>query len=143
MFKGGRFDVLELPLPASGMNQNVAPEVLPLTQAYILENIIPLPLGKGRVRHGTQMLPGVNLLVDATIQEIFSYRKQDNQAQLLLYVQEFKQDTSVTNATVVDGGTVRFNTTETPRYIKDTPIKIIYEKNGTQTLYADMVLLTK
>ncbi len=142
MFRGGRFDVLEIPLPASGMNQNVAPEVLPLTQAYILENIIPLPLGKGRVRHGTQMLPGVNLPVDATIQEIFSYRKQDNQAQLLLYVQEFKQDTSMWQSSVLDGGTVRFNTTETPRYIKDTPIKIIYEKNGTQMLCADIKNVT-
>ena len=102
MFRAGRFDVLEIPLPASGMNQNVAPEVLPLTQAYILENIIPLPLGKGQVRHGTDVLPGINLPVDATIQEIFSYRKKDNQAQLLLYVQEFKQDTSVTEATVLE-----------------------------------------
>ena len=138
MFRGGRFDVLEIPLPPQGMNQNVAPEVLPLTQAYILENIIPLPLGKGRVRHGTQMLPGVNLPVDATIQEIFSYRKKDNQAQLLLYVQEFKQDTSMRQPSVLDGGTVRFNTTQASRYIKDTPLKIIYEKNGTQTLYADI-----
>ena len=142
MFRGGRFDVLELPLPPQGMNQNVAPEVLPLTQAYILENIIPLPLGKGRVRHGTQMLPGVNLPVDATIQEIFSYRKKDNQAQLLLYVQEFKQDTSMWQSSVLDGGTVRFNTTEIPRYIKDTPIKIIYEKNGTQMLCADIKNVT-
>lgn len=117
MFRGGRFDVLEIPLPASGMNQNVAPEVLPLTQAYILENIIPLPLGKGQVRHGTKALPGITLPVDSTIQEVFSYTKADSTQQLLLYVQEFKQDTSVTEATVVDGGTMRFNTTESPRYI--------------------------
>ena len=68
MFRGGRFDVLEMPLPPQGMNQNVAPEVLPLTQAYILENIIPLPLGKGQVRQGTEALAGIDLQADSTIQ---------------------------------------------------------------------------
>ena len=138
MFKAGRFDVLEIPLPAAGMNQQVAPEVLPLTQAYILENIIPLPLGKGQVRHGTKTLPGIDLPVDCTIQEVFSFTKADSHQQLLLYVQGFKQDTSMTDTAVVGGGTIRFTTDQTSRYLKDTPVQIIYEKNGTQTLYADI-----
>lgn len=44
MFKGGQYDVIHIPMPAAGMNQQLAPEILPHNQTYWLENILPMPL---------------------------------------------------------------------------------------------------
>ena len=138
MFKGNTFDVLEFTMPLRGMNQNIAPEVLDSTQAYLLENILPRPLGEGRVRYGTQELPGVDLPVDSTLQEIFDFTKADGSQELLLYVQGFQLDARVSNPTVLSDRQVRFTTATPEAYLLNTPLKVIYTKNGTQTLYTEI-----
>lgn len=139
MFKSSSYDVLEFAMPTKGMNQNISPDLLNPTQAYLLENIIPLPLGEGKVRYGTKLLPNLNLPVDATIQKVFDYTKTDGTGEYLLYVQEFKKDESVNNATVLNGSQIRFNTTIPNKYIVGTPCKITYSKDGVQTVYSDIL----
>ena len=147
MFKGGQYDVIHIPMPAAGMNQQLAPEILPHNQTYWLENILPMPLGRGQVRFGSLPLPNIvyhpehnpnGLKHDVVIQEIFSFNKADGTEQLLLYVQEFKEDV-VTEATVITATQLRFKSAAHNRYLKDTPIKVVYEKGGINTLYADVV----
>ena len=139
MFKGNTFDVLEFTMPLRGMNQNIAPEVLDSTQAYLLENILPRPLGEGRVRYGTQELEGVDLPVDSTLQEIFDFTKADGSQELLLYVQTFQLDARVSNPTVLSDTKIRFTTATPEAYLLNTPLKVIYTKNGTQTLYTEIM----
>jgi hypothetical protein len=139
MFKGNTFDVLEFNMPVRGMNQNIAPEVLDSTQAYLLENILPLPLGEGRVRYGTQELAGVTLPADSTLQEIFDFTKADGSQELLLYVQTFQIDARASNFAVLSDTQVRFTTPTPETYHLNTPLKVIYTKNGQQILYTEIL----
>ncbi|WP_440682144.1 hypothetical protein [Cysteiniphilum halobium] len=92
MFKQSQYDVIDIPVPVKGMNQNVSPELLPITQSYWLENILPTPLGQGQVRYGCKPLSGITLPADVKIQEMFYFyhfaNTSDPQEQLLLYVQD-------------------------------------------------------
>ena len=136
MYHGGKFDVINIPMPSAGMNQNVAPEALPATQTYWLENILPVPKGNGRVRHGTKEVPNIAGITDKIkynweIQEIFNYTTKDNVEQLLLYVQVYVHDFSSGVETVDDEkATIRFLTNKKDRYVVDTPVEIDYTEVG-------------
>ena len=147
MFKGGQYDVINIPMPAEGMNQKLAPEILPKMQTWWLENIIPMPLGRGQVRFGCNALNRIvyhaetnpdGLRHDALIQEVFEFTKADGTEQLLLYVQDFKKDDEVTDSSVLTATQLRFKSPNRGRYQVNTPIKIVYQKAGVNTLYADV-----
>jgi hypothetical protein len=138
MLQEGNYDVLEFSMPAQGMNQNIAPEELPLSFAYMLENIVAKPLGEGQVRFGTATVFSLPQ-PDATILKLFPFMKADGSEQLLLYVQEYAHDATAHTFTVIDGlQASRFSFTSPDniaRYVKDTAIKVEYTLNGHMTLY--------
>ena len=134
MVQEGNYDVLEFSLPAQGMNQNIAPEVLPPSFASILENILPNPIGKPMVRYGTKRLPGMNLDPDASIMEAFPYTKANGDTQSVLYVQTFQQDMTANTFLVLGPNRFSFETDNAQKFKIDTPIKIDYTCNGSTTL---------
>ena len=139
MLQQGNYDVLEFLPPANGMNQNIATDTLPLSFAYLLENIIPKPLGEGTVRFGTKLLMSLGA-PDATILKLFPFAKPDGSKQILFYTQEYIQDTNATSFALVDRDpySFSFSTRNAVRYVKETPIKVTYTYNGLTTL-VDMI----
>jgi hypothetical protein len=122
---------MEFNFPSKGMNQNISPEILPLDFAYYLENILPSPLGKGMVRHGTKELENINLPHDAVIMEMFPY--QNGEKQMLLYVQVFSQDLTAKNFQILASNKFKFYSTRTfeqTTFEIDTLIKINFKNNN-------------
>ena len=139
MFTDGNFDVLEFTPPSHGMNCNIAPEVLPKQFASFLENILPIPLGEGTVRHGTKRLVGMNLPADSVIMEAFPFNKANGDTQMVLYVQTFVQDDTANTFSVLTSNSFSFNTANLNTFNLDTPIKIEYTHHGAQTLYSQII----
>jgi hypothetical protein len=135
MLQEGNYDVLEFSMPSQGMNQNIAPEDLPPSFAYMLENIVAKPLGEGQVRFGTAevfSLPEA----DATILKLFPFMKADGSEQLLLYVQEYAHDATAHTFVIRNNRQFSFTSPHnTARYVEDTTIKVEYTLNGQMTLY--------
>src|SRR3990167_9547361 len=135
MLQEGNYDVLEFSMPSQGMNQNISPEVLPSSFAYVLENIIAKPLGEGRVRFGTSEIMSLPN-PEFTILKQFPFVKDDGSEQILLYVQEYAQDATAHTFTVIDGlqaslfqASRRFSFTSPDniaRYVNDSAIKVEY-----------------
>lgn len=136
MFQEGNYDVLEISVPANGMNQNIEPDSLPMSFAYNLENIIPSPLGAGKVRNGTKLKKAL-VKVDSTIIGCFPFTTQEGIKQQILYCQEYVND--ITATAMVKASTSSFSfTTDTPeRYNADTPVKVVYTLSGSNTLYSN------
>lgn len=124
------------------MNQNISPEILPSDFAAILENMIPLPLGTLSPRFGTSLIGQVPN-AEKNIIEAFSYVTTDDKEQIILYIQEFVQDTTATNYVLIDDNrySFSFNSTNQNQYIKDTPVKIQITLNGITILYDDIAEL--
>jgi hypothetical protein len=141
MFQEGNYDVLEFSMPAQGMNQNIAPDNLPLSFAYVLENIIAKPLGQGQVRFGMgdiTALPNP----EAVILKKFPFVKTDGSEQILFYVQEYTRDARAHTFAIVDAFTFSFESPDSAaKYIKDTAIKVEYILNGQMTLYDTIAAL--
>lgn len=125
LFNEGAYDELEFHFPTAGMNQNISPRLLPPKFAYVLENIISLPLGRGTVRNGTKLL-NADLPFDSTIMEIFPVVEDDGFEHMILYVNDFKVDDNITNFLFISEKSVSFDTTTPQFYQKDTTVKIIY-----------------
>lgn len=126
MYQEGNYNVLEFFPPAQGMNNNVAPSVLPKGFAVHLENMVARPLGELSLRFGTSLIAsiGLNLWPDSEILESFPFLTSDGRKQLILYVTEFNQDMGASEFDVISPNSFSFST-ETPQaYVIDTPIKI-------------------
>lgn len=143
----GNYDVLEFSMPAQGMNQNIAPDVLPPSFAYMLENITARPLGGGQVRFGTTetlSLPNP----ESVILKQFPFVKSNGLEQILLYVQEYVHDAVAEGFKIWEdfqGRRVCFSFISphnAARYVKDTAIKVEYTLNGQTTLYDSIASLT-
>ena len=126
MLYEGEYDVLEFPLPIAGMNQNISPQLLTSKFAFVLENIQPTPLGKGMVRYGTRLMPGVTLPATSTILELFPYPQTNGDRQAVLYTQVFTPDLTVTEATVVNQNQFSFKSTTPEKYAAETGVEVVY-----------------
>ena len=141
MFQEGNYDVLEFSMPAQGMNQNIAPDNLPLSFAYVLENIIAKPLGQGQVRFGMEDITALPN-PEAVILKKFPFVKTDGSEQILVYVQEYTRDLTANTFAIVDAFTFSFESPDSAaKYIKDTAIKVEYTLNGQMTLYDTIAAL--
>jgi hypothetical protein len=124
-FQEGAFNTLEFTVPIAGMNQNISPKILPSKFAYVLDNIIPFPVGRGTVRYGTRLINS-DLTFDSSIMEIFPFLNNDGTEDLILYVADFVQDVTA-NAFVVNSvSSLSFASTNTALYVADTQIKVRY-----------------
>lgn len=137
-FVEGAYDGYEFSVPKNGMNQNISPETLPPNFAYILENIIPTPKGRGMVRYGTSLINN-SLAPDSTIIEYFPFIKSDGNTQLGVYAQEFTEDLSVSAISITSSNVFNFTSNNPSNFEKDTPIKITYRGDfGTATIYSNI-----
>lgn len=136
MFQEGNYNVIEFYPPAQGMNQNISPDILPSDFAVTLENFIPNPVGLLSSRFGTSLIGQVPN-AEKNIIEAFPYITLGDTEQILLYVQEYAQDTTASNFNLVNGDrySFTFETQNSARYVKDTPIKIQYTLNGITIVY--------
>lgn len=135
MYKRYQFDVINVPFPIKGMNQQVSADILPFDSAFWLENIIPDPLGEGRVRYGCEKVDGIDLPFDSKIVRSFYH---PNTNKWLLYTQVYKIDTTVSNKAVIAHNSISFKSNNATRFIKGETVKIIYTKNGTHTLITEI-----
>jgi len=137
MLQEGNYDVLEFSLPSQGMNQNISPDILPPSFAYVLENIVAKPLGEGQVRFGTAEITSLPN-PESVILKQFPFMKIDGSEQVLLYVQEYAHDAAAHTFEIGNRDGFQFSLTSphnAARYVKDTAIKIDYILNGRMTLY--------
>ena len=128
-------------MPQGGMNQNIAPDSLPFSFAYFLENIVPKPLGEGHVRYGTRNIYKFQN-PEAVILKVFPFLKSDGSQQILLYVQEFVTDNANTFQVLGNRQLSFVSPHNAARYLADTPIKIEYTFNGVATLYDTIAQVT-
>ena len=134
MLEQGNYDILEFGIPQNGMNQNISPDSLPFSFAYLLENIIPKPLGEGHVRYGTRnvvKLPSP----EAVILKAFPFLKSDGNQQILLYAQEFVADNANTFQVLGNRRLSFISPNNAARYVVDTSLKIEYTFNGLAILF--------
>lgn len=143
LFVEGSYDVLEFSMPPNGMNQNISPRVLPPNFAYVLDNILPIPQGRGMVRYGTSLINN-DLAPDSNILETFSFIKPTGGKQLVLYVQDFTEDLSIEHAAVTSTNIFTFDSFTPSQFVVNAPIKITYSGSaGIITLYstiADVII---
>jgi hypothetical protein len=143
MFDVSQYDVLDLSVPAKGMNQNISPESLDQSYAYFLENIIPQPLGEGRVRYGTQKCVHFKKKEQKIIKQ-FPFVSRRGVEQSLVYVQEFVQDHSAKDFKVSENNVRQFSFTTNQRgfYVQDAPFKVEYAYRGQVTIYDTLESVT-
>jgi hypothetical protein len=129
------YNILEFSMPPQGMNQNISPDLLPPSFAYMLENIIAKPLGEGQVRFGTTQVMALPK-PEAVILKQFPFVKQNGQKQILLYVQEYREDVTANGFAIQNAFCFSFNSPDhAARYVKDTAIKVEYALNGQMAIY--------
>jgi hypothetical protein len=138
-FQEGDFDTLEFTIPVAGMNQNISPKILPPQYAYVLDNIVPLPIGRGSVRYGTKLV-NEDLTFDSNIIEIFPFLNNDGTEQDILYVADFVEDTTANTFIVTSVSRFYFSSTNGALYFQDTQIKIRYHTStfATTTMYCNI-----
>lgn len=148
MFNEGAYDIVDLPIPSQGMNQFIAPELLPSNYCHVLENIIPLPSGEAQVRFGTRKLfdlasedppisPNTNII------ESWEFITPDGAKQLVFYAQNYKEDLDIVAANLlINMRTMRIVFTTSPGlnsvyYVPNTPIQVDYTYNSANfTLFS-------
>ena len=138
MFNRGSYDIIKIQMPINGMNQNISPEALELSYAYILENIIPRPMGEGQVRYGTTQ--EFDLSLYSKITGLFPFVSLTGDNQLLLYVNELEHDATAADFIINDDlAHISFTTDHTGFYKKDLRIRLLYSVEGSRTAVIDNV----
>ena len=138
IFDRSSYDVIKIQMPVNGMNQDISPESLDLSYAYILENIIPRPLGEGRVRYGTSSQ--LSLGAASNIIGSFPYTSINGDEQLLLYSNNLTRDeTAVTFSINNDLLHISFTTQNVAAYKADLRIKLIYQVNNITATIVDNI----
>lgn len=146
MLREGQFDVLEFTPPSEGMNRKVSSEILTGAYAYHLENVVTEPLGCATVRCGTSLvytLPDA----EATILGQFPFVKADGSEQIILYTQVYTRDDSASSFVISRTNPSQFSFTtsrDAPErvYLKDLPLKITYDYNGSHVIYDTIAQIT-
>lgn len=138
MFQEGNYDISEFPIPVNGMNQFIAPDVLPSNFCYVLENIIPNPVGIGQVRFGTTLINNLPT-AEYNIVKAFPFTTNTSAKQGILYVSYYSQDLAITAIVITDNSHFHFNSATPNNFVADTKIKIVYTFNTVQhTIYSDI-----
>lgn len=143
MFHESNYDTPEFYMAPNGMNQFISPDALPSNFCYLLENIIPSPLGVGQVRFGNQLnytLPTPQASnPEFDIIRSFPFKTSNGVDQSILYVNYYSQDLNTNTRASTGPYQISFNTTTPNNYIKDTKVKIVYTFNGeNNNLYSDI-----
>jgi hypothetical protein len=135
MFNRNVYDKIILSPPTKGMNQNISVDKLTRDYSYLLENIIPLPLGRGEVRFGNLLLKelpddGLNY----KILKMFPYEKSNANKQILAYTRYDKHILDVIDFVILNPTTFTIEHAENIKFEVDTPLKIELSYNGVRIL---------
>lgn len=133
------YDIVALPFPPRGVNTTIAPQTMPVSFGYHLENIYPSKESTGSVRHGTvEMIPNQVLpddVIDAIQLEAMPYIAADGTQHILSYVAQYIKDVPLPpdGLTWLSKNSLSFVTNEaaSKKYIEDSPLKIIYAYTET------------
>ncbi len=138
MFQESNYELTEFSVAPNGMNQFVSPDVLSPNFCYLLENIIPEPLGVGQVRYGTSLISNLSN-PEFDIMRAFPFTHSGNIYQSILYIAYYVQDMTADEITVISQSHVDLESVTPNDYIKDTKIKINYTLDAAPyTLYSDL-----
>lgn len=130
MINQGVYDVIDCPFPLLGMNQTIAPDRLDPRYGWIIENILPDPLGAGTVRPGTWPveIPPPEGLIEYL--EVFPFFYQ-SVSQKVFYASVWKPDLLAINFIIAeDKKSFRLSTQNALRYEPTVWVKVTYKLTG-------------
>ena len=122
------YDKIELHSAAKGMNQNIAPNLLPMDYSYYIENIMPLSLGDGQVRYGNSLFSSAPAddIIDG-----FPFSAPDGSKQMVLYFNGYKNFNTSTILAIISSKKIIIQSPVYGLLEKDTYLKIQYkDTNG-------------
>src|ERR1051325_9801113 len=128
LYEGG-YNIIELYSATKGMNQNIAPSLLPLDYSYYIENIMPLSLGEGQVRYGNALFSSVPQ--DAII-EAFPFSSSNGSEQQVLYFNGYNAFSVVSNLRIISANHIQLTSPNFALFHKDTYLKLQY-RDKTET----------
>ena len=128
LYEGG-YEVKKLIPPTSGMNQNISQNILPAKFCYYLQNILPSPLGEGKVRYGTKLV-----YQDAddkySIIRAFPFKNVNGNSQIIRYGQEYKLLAGAVSQKITDANKITVQANNTNVFVKDSYLLLQYDYNG-------------
>jgi hypothetical protein len=126
LYEGG-YDIIELYSANKGMNQNIAPNLLPLEYSYYIENIMPLSLGEGQVRYGNALFSDVP---QDTIIEAFPFSSADGSKQQVLYFNGYNAFVGASTLRIISSNQILLTSPNFELFQKDTWLKLQYRDNN-------------
>lgn len=117
------YDIIELYSAVKGMNQNIAPNLIPADYSYYIENIMPLSLGEGQVRFGNSLFSDVPT---DTIIKSFPFSSSSGAEQQILYFNGYNSFTTVSNLRIVSTNHIQLTSVNAALFQKDTYLKLQY-----------------
>jgi hypothetical protein len=121
------YDKIELYSAAKGMNQNIAPTLLPLDYSYYIENIMPLSLGDGQVRYGNSLFSEEP---EDDIIDGFPFSAADGSKQQVLYFNGYEAFSEYSNLLISSSMHIQLTSPNASLFKKDTYLKIQYRDNN-------------
>jgi hypothetical protein len=121
------YDKIELYSASKGMNQNIAPNLLPLDYSYYIENIMPLSLGDGQVRYGNALF---SEKPQDDIIDGFPFSAADGSKQQVLYFNGYNTFASASTLRIISSSTILLTSPDFALFQKDTWLKLQYRDNN-------------
>lgn len=127
LYEGG-YNIIELFSATKGMNQNIAPSLIPSDYSSYIKNIMPESLGEGRVRYGNALFSEVPQ--DDIINK-FPFKAPDGTKQQILYFNGYQTFSVVSNLRIVSANHIRLTSINKSLFQPDTYLKLQYtDKHG-------------
>ena len=123
MLYEGQYDIIELYSAPKGMNQEIAPSLIPQDYSYYIENIMPTTMGEGRVRFGTKKFSDVP--TDSII-ETFAFENADGSPQQVIYMNGYHELAlnTFTNLVIISPNIIRLTNLSYALFKPDTLLRL-------------------
>lgn len=129
MFKESDYDIIPLVPPTSGMNQNISEKILPSKFCYYLLNILPNPLGEGKVRYGDKLI-----FEDEDdkyeLMRSFPFQNVNGDSQFIRYGTEYKIFNGAISQIISDSNKIKIKSNNNNVFVKDTYLLLQYNFEG-------------
>ena len=132
MFAYQNFNSIHIPFPSKGMNRDISSQHLPPENAWYLENFTQDSLGEGLMRYGVRQWGLLSTIDDGFVLKAFPYLATAGKEQLVLYVNVYKQVTTLSLSQVVihrgesDISTIYLKGDGYDKFRPDTFVKVTY-----------------
>lgn len=122
------YNPIELFSATKGMNQNIAPALLPADYSYYIKNIMPISLGEGRVRNGTALSSEEP---EDDIINAFPFESATGLKQQILYMNGYANFPIVSNLRIISSNHIRLTSVNHALFKPDTYLRLQYtDKHG-------------